>query len=232
MASRMGKTSVKDKVAGGLRKIFATAAAATMFLGVPGYHLYGSIEETEAKVVSYDSGYKWDNDKGEGVYNFKIKTNKGTFVDKKSLLHLKSQDDTDKIWFDTKIGETYKFKTYGMDVGPFEKNIISMEPVTEEELKERARMKQEAMKAAKQEALKQQKPQGQTVDGVVPANNAGAVAPVAQQQGLSGRVQTIDIVHNNNVIQLTVPVEAAGKVTINNVTPLALPPAAPRPPGT
>ena len=102
--------------------------------------------DVEAKVTSYDSGYRWDNDASQAVNEYKIITNKGTFVDKDSKFHLKDSDDTARIWSDTNVGQTYKFKTYGIGIGPLDKNILSMTRVSDEELKEREDKKQEALK--------------------------------------------------------------------------------------
>lgn len=238
MASRMGKTSVKDKVAGGLRTAFFTAITLGGIGSVPIYK-YATIETTEAKITSYQNNEScsWNYEKGTNecskvshVFN----TTKGTLVNEPSLFHLKGEDDTRKIWSDAYTGATYRFTTYGVDFGPFEKKVLSAQRVTEEELQERAKQQAEADKARKAEEARrkaegaaaagvttpqQQQAQGQAAQ---PAQTA-AGTPAVVQQGLSGRVSTIDIVYNNNVIQLTVPVEAVGKVTINNVTPLAVP---------
>lgn len=236
--SRLGKTSVKDKVAGGLRTAFMATLVVGGVAAWPTYR-YTTVETVEAKITSYQNNENcnWNYEKGKqecSKLSHTFNTNKGTFINEPGLF--KSEEETRQIWSNAYINGTYRFETYGVDFGPLEKKVVSMTRVSEEELRERAQQRAEAEKARKAEEARlkaeaaaaagiPQPQQAQGAQGVQPA----AGTPVVVQQGLSGRVSTIDIVHNNNVIQLTVPVEAVGKVTINNVTPLALP-AQPQPP--
>ncbi len=227
MASRRFNNA-KKSVANGLRKLFlATVAAGT--LGGTGYYHIGTQQEIEAKVRNQTSVGEYGEDGFEG--HFVFNTDKGDLIVEKATLHGVSQEGARQIYNSTYNGSTYVFKTWGgipqLGINP---KVSSARIVTEQELQDREieKKKRADEEKAKKAAAAQQPAQGAATPA--PAQPQAGAATTQVFNGLSGRVQTVDIVHNNNVIQLTVPVEAVGKVTINAVTPMQVAPA-PKPPG-
>ena len=141
-------TDAKGKAVSAFKRAAVITLAAGTMIGGPGYYNYGTQQETEVKVRQVLRDFKeWDQEKGEGVYeNSRVVTDKGTFRNEDALLHLKF--NSDQLYNQFETGKTYKIKTYGNL--PFglvgSPNIISMREVTEEELAERARAQQAAMK--------------------------------------------------------------------------------------
>lgn len=228
MATKYGKKTLKDKVNGGLRTAFMSVAALGAVGGV-GYYNYGTVQEQEVKVRSYETNIEYEEGSRSGYYTFD--TDKGVMIAEKSRLHLQSQDDADKIYQKISADKTYRIKTYGVDIaGTWRPNILEAREVTEEELKARAadKLKREADAKAKA---------GQPVaPGQVAAPVAQAGQPIAAPVAgvLSGRVTTMDILtaDGKNTVQITMPIEAAGKVVVGSVTPLQAAPVAPAAPVT
>ena len=217
------KKSILKKANEVFRKAVATTLAAGVLIGLPGYYNYGTIKQADVKVTDFDFGH-WDDTGEKLIADYKFRTDKGTFADKDSWLHLKTSSKTEEIWKKVDRNKTYRITYYGVDFGPFERNILSAREVTEEELKTEA----EAKKKMQTQAALQVKEGKASSAGQQPVT--GAVQG-AQTSVLSGRVVTYDVVtaDGRNSIQLTVPVEAVGKVTVNAVTPLQTAPQPPRP---
>lgn len=204
-----GKQSVVQKAKGAMRKVFIGAAAAGV-AAVPAYYQYGTIETETARVHYANTNYSWDAKAGEYKTEYVVRSSKGNFSNETSLLHAKFKGAAEEISGQLSSGKTYDITYYGIDFGPFERNILSVREVTEQELQARAQQRG--------------------------ANPAQAGAPSAQTQtggaaagALSGRMMTQDLVSSDGKtsVQVTVPVEAVGKVTVNSVTPIQ--PAAPAP---
>lgn len=240
-----------------IRSFFLKAAAVTTIVGGPVYWNYGTFNEQEYKLMACkdNTSSTYEGDKYVTKGNYRIETDKGSLLIEKTRLHFQSQEESKLIYdgicsngpkyYDntdyTERNRVFTLKTYGKQLtGSWKPNIVAATEVPPEELMRRAaeaKKKAEAEKAraeaaekARQAAAEKAKQQQQAAPqqpGATPQN--GGSQQVVVQGGLSGRVQTIDIVYDGRlVIQLTVPVEAAGKVTIQSVTPLQ---SAPRPPG-
>lgn len=173
------------------------------------------------------------------VYKYKVITTEETFNNKKNWMHFKSQTDAKKIQATLAEGRIYKVRYYGGLTIPginwevLHPNILSVTPVSEQELarraeaaKAKAKAEEEAKaKAAKAaEAAEKAKAAGEAqkpADGASAAqNNSGSA--------LSGEVVTYPVTVNGYSVQLTVPVEVVGKVTVNTVKPVT-PTQAPAP---
>lgn len=188
---------------GFLRVVFFGAA-----LGGPTYYHYGTIREVEAKVKTenYYDAFQDDGKTFKGV----IETDKGTFLNEKSIWFAKSNQDADNLQTETDKGETFKFKVYG-GIWPFKANIIEGRQVTAAELKER-----EAQKLGKdgQPVAPEAKP-GQTVDqGQAQPGTTVAGQPPA---GLSGSITPLNINFGLYTVKMTVPTEAVPFIKINSV---------------
>lgn len=227
MATKYGKKTLKDKVNGGLRTAFMSVAALGAVGGV-GYYNYGTVQEQEVKIRSYETNIEYEEGSRSGYYTFD--TDKGVMIAEKSRLHLQSQDDADKIYQKISADKTYRIKTYGVDIaGTWRPNILEAREVTEEELKARAADKLKREADAKAKAGQPVAQPGQVVAPVAQPGQPVA-APVAGV--LSGRVTTMDILtaDGKNTVQITMPIEAAGKVVVGSVTPLQAAPVAAPPP--
>ncbi|MDE1152480.1 MAG: hypothetical protein PW788_08080 [Micavibrio sp.] len=212
------KKGFGEKLKGGLRRVFMIAAIGGAAVGAPAYYNYGTIHEQEVKLKDVKNDYDhWDSGKQEAVYNRKVITDKGLVLENENTkLHLKfnSPDIQDNL----EAGKTYKIRYYGgrIDV-PFIHtfpNLLSAVEVTPEELAERAKA-QAAQKAAEQKAAGQQQPQQAQQQNQQQGNG--------QQQAsaaLSGTMITFETVAGGQKIEITAPIEAASKITINKVTPL------------
>lgn len=110
-------------------------------------------------------------------------------------------------------------------------NLLSIREITPDELAARAEARAAADQARQQARQEQMRQNGQDV--VVPGQQAGQpVQPVQQAPAggaLSGTMITFETVVGGQKIEMTVPIEAANKITVNKVTPLV--PQAPRPGG-
>lgn len=222
--ARYGKRSVKDQVTGGLRTAFASAVVLGAVAG-GGYYEYGTIQEQEVKVRNQQSNLDYSGDKPTG--NYRIMTDKGDFVIEKSKLHMMSHEDASGIYGQIFNERTYKIKTWGgIDFLGVVPNVLSVREVTEDELKARAAEKAKRDQEAKDRAARGGAQPAQAGASGVPAV-APVAAPAAGNPALSGRVTTLDLLSadGKNTVQVTMPVEAAGKIVVNSVTPIL--PAAP-----
>ncbi|MEZ0260472.1 MAG: hypothetical protein ACAH80_05645 [Alphaproteobacteria bacterium] len=252
MASGYGKKSFGDKAKGALRRVFILSAMGGIFLGGPAYYKYGTVHEAEFKVKEVKEQYKgYDQKKGRSIYETRIITDKGLVLkNENSLFHAKfnSQDITDQLKEGRESYSYYSYygnedsgkkkdepkaedkvwriKYYGARIDiPFihtQQNIISVQEVTGEELAARQKAAQEARR---QQQQGQQQGQQQNQQGTVV--QPGQTAPSG---ALSGTMITFETVVDGQKIQMTVPIEAANKITVNKVTPL-VPQAAPKGPG-
>jgi hypothetical protein len=217
------------KLKGGLKKAFLIAVVGTAAVGAPGYYNYGTVHEQEVTINSVDNNWvRWDSSKQEPVYDYKITTDKGVMENQDAYLHLKF--DSKELQQQFKEGKVYRVKTYGVrfnlpfGLHDFYPNVVSAHEVTPAEMAARKKAEVEAQskeKLAQAGAVQQQQQ-------VAPQQQTG-IAPVQQQPVLSGNVITYEVVADGERVQMTVPVEAAGKITINKVSPLV--PSAPRPGG-
>ncbi|MDI1227593.1 MAG: hypothetical protein PSY14_07915 [bacterium] len=257
MASSYGRKKTFKEKAGDfgskLKRAFIMATIGGAAIGGPAYYHYGTIHETEVKIKEVKSEYvRYDEDKG-AIYNYKIITDKGTVLaNENTFLHLKfnSKDmqemlsegrDTyvpyDESPADKKTREaaspsnkTYHIRYYGSRIDiPFIHtfpNLLSVREVPQDELQARAKAAADARRAAQG--------QGQQVQPVVqPGNTQQPVQGGGQQTAtgaLSGTMITFETVVDGQKISMTVPIEAANKITVNKVQPL-VPGAAAKPPG-
>lgn len=254
MASGYGKKkNFGEKAKGALRRVFILSALGGVFVGGPLYYQYGTVHEAEFKVKEVKEQYKgYDSKKGRSIYETRIITDKGLVLqNENSLLHAKfnSQDITDQLkegrnsysYYDyygnnnnrdnkdagpKAEDKVWRIKYYGARIDiPFihtQQNIISIQEVTGEELAARQKAAQEARQQQQQQNQQNQQ-QGQQGAVVQPGQTAPAGA-------LSGTMITFETVVDGQKIQMTVPIEAANKITVNKVTPL-VPNAAPKGPG-
>ncbi|MEZ0225713.1 MAG: hypothetical protein ACAH83_14250 [Alphaproteobacteria bacterium] len=127
-------------------------------------------------------------------------------------------DPSNKVW---------RIKYYGARIDiPFihtYPNVLSVEEVSRDELAARAKALADAKRDQGQQIKKDQ--QG----AVTPGQQNGTVTTPAQPAALSGTMITFTTVVNGQSVELSVPIEAAGKVTVNKVTPLV--PTPPKGPG-
>lgn len=251
MASGYGKKkNFGEKAKGALRRVFILSTLGGVFVGGPLYYNYGTVHEAEFKVKEVKEQYKgYDQKKGQSIYETRIITDKGLVLkNENTLLHAKfnSQDITDQLkegrnsysYYDyygnnnnrdnkkeepKAEDKVWRIKYYGARIDiPFihtQQNILSIQEVTREELAARNKAAQEARQQQQQQ--EQAQPQQGTV--VQPGQTAPAGA-------LSGTMITFETVVDGQKIQMTVPIEAANKITVNKVTPL-VPQAAPKGPG-
>jgi hypothetical protein len=244
-----GKKSFGEKAKGALRRVFLLSAVGGVFVGGPLYYNYGTVHEAEFKVKEVKETYQGYDDKKGAMYETKIVTDKGLVLkNENSLLHAKfnssditgqlkegreynyygySSNDDDKNNKAPKAEDkVWRIKYYGARIDiPFihtQHNVLSVQEVTPEEIAARNKAAQEARKAQQQQQQGQQQNQQGTV--VQP----GQTAPAAG--ALSGTMITFETVVDGQKIQMTVPIEAANKITVNKVTPL-VPNAAPKGPG-
>ena len=231
---KSGFSKAKESVSNAFRKAVMVTLAAGTFIGAPGWYYYGSVEEKEVKVTSVESmNWRWDDRKNESAYDYRVLTSGGTYQNSDTYTHLKF--DSKELQEQLKQGQTYRIKSYGYRFSiPFgydlRPNIINATLVTEEEIKERQRAKETALQ---QDARKAAQAQQSAADPA--AGTAGTTAASgAQPQALSGNMVTIEMISDGQRIQMTLPVEVIGKVTVNKVSPLNPPapaPAVPKPPG-
>jgi hypothetical protein len=261
MAGYGRKKTFKEKMAnlrGTLKRAFILTTLAGVTIGGPAYYHYGTVKEVEVKVKDVKSEWQYyDSKKGESVYEYKIVTDRGqVLANKNTKLHFKfnskdiqeqlnegrssysyyspwgSDDSTksekpkgpeakDKIWH---------IKYYGARIDiPFihtAPNILSVREVTQDELKARAEAD-----AARRQANGQQQP-GQPNNVQQPNGQQQPVQQVQPSGQLSGTMITFETVVDGQKIQMTVPIEAANKITVNKVTPLVpVAPVVPKGPG-
>ncbi|MCE9507584.1 MAG: hypothetical protein K8R48_04620 [Alphaproteobacteria bacterium] len=189
-----GKKTIKEKFGAAARKVLLWAGLAGV-VGGPVAYEYGTIETQTVKVESYQ---------GDDENGYTLKTDKGTFNIERSRLHLQSKEDVHAIYWPINSGRTYDIKTYGWHlIGNWQPNILDAHEVTQEELDKRAADLKKG----------QDKPNTNTT----PSNNNNNSST---QPALSGQMVTTNVIINGYNVQITIPIEAAGKVTINSVAPV------------
>lgn len=202
----------KGKAVSAFKRAAIVTVAAGAVVGGPGYYNYGTQQETEVQVRQVLRDFKeWDNDKGQAVYeNSRVVTDKGTFRNEDALLHLKFNSDA--LYNQFEVGKTYKIKTYGnLPLGLVgSPNIISMREVSAEELAERERARQIALKKGDVPPQQQQQQQGQPQQ---PAGNAQA------GKAFSGATTKIIITAEGYDVEMTVPAEAVNHIRVEKVSP-------------
>lgn len=210
-----GKKSFGQKIGGGLKKLFLSVALVGGAVGAPAYYHYGTVEEDEVKVTYVEKGpYKgYDSKTWTSIYEpgKSITTDKGTFNNENSLLHLKF--NAPEIQNQFQSGKIYRIKSYGGVLG-LDPKILSAREVTPEEIAERKKMAEEDKKRADQERLAQQGGAA-VVDPAVPVA-PGQVTPAAS--GLSGATTKVIITAEGFDIQMTVPTEVVNKIRIDKVS--------------
>lgn len=201
MANSYGKKSFGQKFKSGILKLAFFGAA----IGGPTYYHYGTIREVEGKIKT-ENYYDALQDDGK-TYKGLIETDKGTFLNEKSIWFGKSDKDAEDIQSQTDQDETFRFKVYG--AWPFKSNIIEAQQVTARELKER-----EAQKAAGNKGGEAVKPGEAAVQDGQPQNGATTAQPPA---GLSGSMTPVNITFGLYTVKMTVPTEAVPHIKINSV---------------
>lgn len=249
-------TDLKGKAKRG----FILAAIGTAAIGGPVYYHYGTIHEEDVKIKEVKKEWvRYDEKKG-AIYEYKIITDKGTVLgNENTLLHWKfnsgdiqamleegRSDNSYYSYYESAQekkdreanvqavkNKVYHISYYGARIDvPFIHtfpNLLSIREVTPEELRARAEARASADKS-RQEAMQQQN--GAQPNGAVQPVQNGQPAPAAAATGaLSGTMITFETVVDGQKIQMTVPIEAANKITVNKVTPLVPNTPAPRGPG-
>ncbi len=222
-----------QKTTNAIKKAVAATVAATVLLGAPGYYLYGTIKTEDVKVTGYTMG-RWDSQEGKYVYDRKVSTNKGDFVDRNSLFHLKGDSKTEEIWQMVDRGKTYRVTYYGHNIGPFSRNLLDVREITEEELKAEAEAKKQANAEARAAAEANAEAQKTGTQQAQPPSGVNATQPAQTGAAFSGRVTMYNIITDDgkSLVQVTVPAEVpVTSVKVNSVTPLSPPPASPPAPG-
>jgi hypothetical protein len=203
----------KEAVSSAFRKAAMVTLAAGAFIGAPGWYYYGTVQEQEVKINSITTKYKgWDDKTFQGIYEYRIVTNKGAFKNEDTYTHLKF--DSSDLQERLQQGQTYKIKSYGYRFSlPFSfemyPNIVNATLVTEDEMKER----QKAKDAADKQNTQKNPQQGA-------ASTPSAASSPQPQAALSGNMTTVEMIADGQRIQMTVPVEVIGKVTVHKVSPL------------
>jgi len=197
-----GKKSFKEKfnsAANSAGKKFKRLLLWTGLVGAaasPIAYEYGTIKEQTVKVESYTGN---DDD------GYSVKTDKGTFNIEKSRLHFQSKEVVHSLYWPINGGQTYDIKTYGWHLlGNWQPNIIGVHAVTQEDLEKR------------QADLKKQKEDDKKNTNTTTTQTGNTTT----QPALSGQMVTTNVIINGYNVQITIPVEAAGKVTINSVAPV------------
>jgi hypothetical protein len=190
------KTTIKEKFGNAAKKVLLWTGLAVAGGGPIAYE-YGTVKTQTVKVESYA---------GDQETGYTMKTDKGNFNIERSRLHLQSKEDARDIYWPINPGETYDIKTYGWHLlGSWQPNIIDAHKVSDEEL-----LKREA-------DLKKQKDKDKTNTNTTTTQTGNTTTT---QPALSGQMVTTNVIINGYNVQITIPVEAAGKVTINSVAPV------------
>ncbi|MDY0008632.1 MAG: hypothetical protein RBS08_02905 [Bdellovibrionales bacterium] len=208
---------LKGKAVGAFKKVAVVSLASAAFVGAPGYYNYGTTQETEVKVRQVLRDYKeWDSKENKAVYeNYRVVTDKGTFRNENALLHLKFNND--QMYNDFEVGKTYRIKSYGhLPLGLVgSPNIVSMREVSEEELAERNRAREAALKKGQTEQPQQAGQQaGQTAGTPAQPAKPGQVAGTV----LSGATTKVIITAEGYDVEMTVPAEAVQHIRVNKVS--------------
>ncbi len=204
------KKTFGDKVKGGLRKTFLGVAAIGAVGGV-GYYNYGTVKTERVTITDQQRDYV----SGEG-YSHTVQTNAGSFVNESSRLHLKSKEETDALIWRLDRGKTYEIKSFGIDFGPFERNILEAREIPA------AQLRAEAEQRAREAAAKGQ-PAAAQQPGAPAAAAAAAATALPPSGTLSGQMETVSLLSTDGrgVVEVTMPIEARGKVFVNKVQPTA-----------
>lgn len=247
-------------------KAFLLSAVGIGAVAGPAYYNYGTIHEEEVKIREVKKEYvRYDADKGESIYDYKIITDRGTILaNENSLLHWKfnSDDIQDMLtrdrnnnsysYYETAAqrqareaaqaeakNKVYLISYYGarLDLPLLHTfpNLLSIREITQDELAARAEARaaeDQARQQARQEQMQQNGQQMTQPGQQVGQQPVVPVQPVQQAPAggaLSGTMITFETVVGGQKIEMTVPIEAANKITVNKVTPLV--PQAPRPGG-
>jgi len=197
-------------------RAFKKAAAVTLIggavIGGPAYYNYGTVQEQEVTIRTVQKDYVgYDSKKYEAIYdNYRIVTDKGTFRNENSMLHMKF--NADQVQSTVEKDKIYRVKSYGHL--PFglvgSPNIIDMTEVTPEEIAERNR--------AREEMLKQQQEERRTVEPGDKATPAAATPAQPGQKVLSGATTKVIITAEGYDVELTVPAEVVNDIRVNKVT--------------
>lgn len=233
MASGFGKKNLLQKFTQSAGKATRKIVGLTLLFGAaaaPVYYQYGTTHEQDVKVTSYvqNTKYNYETRRNEGSYL--IKTDKGNFVIEKSWPHLQGEEDVQNLWRPIYADRTYHIKTYGFHIaGNWQPNILSAREITAAELKVQEKERADAL-------AKETKPAQASVQAITGVQQQPVVTTtqpvfVQQQQALSGEVVTYPVVVGGYSVQLTVPVEVVGKVTVNTVRPIVAAPVI-NPPGS
>ncbi len=199
-----------------LRSTFRKAALITAVATVPAVPVaynYGTLQNDTITVTDYEMNK--DGKEGHHV----IYTDHGTFNLEPSRLHFQSAEDTNRMMRGIYRGDTYDISTYGYHIGMgWQPNIHELRRISAQEAAERRRAAE----------AKDAKPQDQA--NAAAPQQAGA-APTATG-ALSGQTVTTTVTVNGYAVEITLPIEAAGKVSIASVrpvvaTPVVAPAAAP-----
>ncbi len=225
MASYGKKPGFFSKLKGTLKKAFIGTVAAGALVGAPGYYNYGTTQTQVVTTTAVTANSEWNQKESRFEYTYSIDTDKGYFRNESSLPHLKSDGDTEKLYREMNSGRTYVLKSYGFRALGATPNILEAREMTKAEIEKY----QKQMSDKDGVPLSQQKQN--LPQPAAPVGQGVVVAPPVSGI-LSGRVTTLDVLSadGSNTVQLTMPVEAAGKVTVNSITPLrpSAPPAGPK----
>lgn len=203
--------SVKGKLSSAFKKAVLGVTLAIVAASPFAYH-WGTVQTAEVKVTEVKSQYLgYDSEKHVSKYDYTVVTDKGTFHNDNgglTMLNLKQNSaDIQKV---LTAGKTYDIQYYGISL-PFTTilapNLLSARLLTDDELK------------ARQDAAAAQASPSPAASGQ-PATGGGDTSSC-----LSGEVVTYNVVKNGYTIQITIPSEVVGQVSINTVRP----PAAPAP---
>lgn len=203
--------TMKGNAARAFRKAVVIGALGGAAIGGPAYYNYGTVQEQEVTVRTIQKDYVgYDSEKYESIYdNYRIVTDKGTFRNENSTLHMKF--NSDQVQSTAQRGKIYRIKSYGHL--PFglvgSPNIISMTEVTQEEIDQRNRDREEMAKQQQEERAVEQ------------GNNATPAATTPAQPGqktLSGATAKVIITAEGYDVELTVPAEVVNDIRVNKVT--------------
>lgn len=191
-----------------LKSAFRKAALVTAVAAVPAVpvaYTYGTMQDNTVTVTDYEMNK--DGKQGHHV----IYTDRGTFNLEPSRLHFQSAEDTERMFRGIYRGDTYDISTYGYHIGlGWQPNIHELRRVSAQELERR-----------RADAEKQAAPQAQ---GATAAPQQAGATPVAAAGALSGQTITTTVTVNGYAVEITIPAEAAGKVSIASVKPVVAAP--------
>jgi len=232
MASGYGKKSLGQKFKNAAKKALLTLAFAGD-AATPVWYEYGTVQERDVKITSVDkniTGYNTDysnSDPDDEFYSYSpptitpvyqvtgYETNIGPLKNENTKLHFKTNaDDIEKT---LQEGKTYRIRFYGKKfTSKLTPNILAAREITDNELK--ARAEQKKIDNAKQKKMQPAK---------APASNTPNAGSPAAQQCANGEVTVIEQVVNGSRVQIVVPIEAAGKVSVTSVQSLTPKPPTP-----